>query len=577
MFVFTAKTLTLSMILAFLSVQSFKIINFRSRITHLKDLTSSNLGSDALERPEDENSPEFKEYLKKLLEMQANRAKQGFASPSSGSAAAYMAKLNRIKLERNALRRAGLSDEFIDTSYTPKDYEFAAGEMRDPVISATAAPASGGPRMRGLTEFEIQMAEAVKTRVEELRKMRESGEVPSKSTSSAFVPSAATNSPEIEAKVNEILGLDGISKGPPVETKKPKIDKAISEKNQVTQPTPVPAPAQLQSTPVNKTPSSPAAKKEVTPTDTSKITKAIKNIPQTLQEKPPVATQSKPKQTSNFGRKLDSDELDIAGKALQLLVKHRGGGPFGVGRLEGSDAEDLEKALLEFYQMMQIDTEKVLEGTKKETKMPTAEKTASVQEKTLKPSTLVANVAKPPAETPKPTVQSVKPTKPVAPVVPVTSQEVPVVEQPTVKDVATPSEGPKVMSLAKGIDEFLTDSKSMSLGELSSLRDGVIQLLSLLQNTINDREDVLIRSSPSTPQPTSPPPPIPSTAKAAAAPVGTSGMEQELKIALGMLLKHRGGPGFGHGRLQGEELAQMGVRLRDVAQKLISESMEKNN
>jgi hypothetical protein len=43
---------------------------------------TGSLGSDLLERPEDENSPEFKEYLRSLLTMQANRAKSGFAAPS---------------------------------------------------------------------------------------------------------------------------------------------------------------------------------------------------------------------------------------------------------------------------------------------------------------------------------------------------------------------------------------------------------------------------------------------------------------------------------------------------------------
>jgi hypothetical protein len=35
------------------------------------------VGSDVLERPEDENSPEFRDYLKNLMKMQANRARSG--------------------------------------------------------------------------------------------------------------------------------------------------------------------------------------------------------------------------------------------------------------------------------------------------------------------------------------------------------------------------------------------------------------------------------------------------------------------------------------------------------------------
>jgi uncharacterized protein YoaH (UPF0181 family) len=39
-------------------------------------------------------------------------------------------------------------------------------------------------------------------------------------------------------------------------------------------------------------------------------------------------------------------------------------------------------------------------------------------------------------------------------------------------------------------------------------------------------------------------------------------LEQDVKLALGLLLKHRGGPGFGHGRLVGRELDLMAAKLR---------------
>jgi hypothetical protein len=83
------------------------------------------MGSDALQRPEDENSPEFKEYLKMLLKMQANRARTGHGSPSSGSSDAYIAKLSRLKVEKIARFRAGLPDEALDLSYKPEDYAAA--------------------------------------------------------------------------------------------------------------------------------------------------------------------------------------------------------------------------------------------------------------------------------------------------------------------------------------------------------------------------------------------------------------------------------------------------------------------
>ena len=41
------------------------------------DFTLKSMGSDQIARPSDEDSPEFKEYLKALLKMQATRAKSG--------------------------------------------------------------------------------------------------------------------------------------------------------------------------------------------------------------------------------------------------------------------------------------------------------------------------------------------------------------------------------------------------------------------------------------------------------------------------------------------------------------------
>lgn len=48
--------------------------------------------------------------------------------------------------------------------------------------------------------------------------------------------------------------------------------------------------------------------------------------------------------------------------------------------------------------------------------------------------------------------------------------------------------------------------------------------------------------------------------------------EKTLKLALGLLLKHRGGPGFGHGRLQGKELQLMDTTLRSAASILQNEA-----
>lgn len=97
-------------------------ITNRKYATVLRAEVISSMGSDALVRPDDEDSPEFKEYLRNLQKMMANRAKTGFSSPSSQSADAYLAKLQRLKLEKLARFKAGLPDIQLDTSYKPEDY-----------------------------------------------------------------------------------------------------------------------------------------------------------------------------------------------------------------------------------------------------------------------------------------------------------------------------------------------------------------------------------------------------------------------------------------------------------------------
>ena len=48
--------------------------------------------------------------------------------------------------------------------------------------------------------------------------------------------------------------------------------------------------------------------------------------------------------------------------------------------------------------------------------------------------------------------------------------------------------------------------------------------------------------------------------------------EKDIKITLGLLLKHRGGPGFGHGRLQGNELLLLENNLKNITKQLLIEA-----
>jgi hypothetical protein len=50
--------------------------------------------------------------------------------------------------------------------------------------------------------------------------------------------------------------------------------------------------------------------------------------------------------------------------------------------------------------------------------------------------------------------------------------------------------------------------------------------------------------------------------------------KKSLNVALGLLLKHRGGPGFGHGRLDGHELELLETSLRKASSIMARETQE---
>ena len=127
--------------------------------------------------------------------------------------------------------------------------------------------------------------------------------------------------------------------------------------------------------------------------------------------------------------------------------------------------------------------------------------------------------------------------------------------------------------------------------ELDGLRDGIIQCLGLIQTEIMSRpvSQPMPNTMAAAPVPVAqiaPPAPVQAVASVAAsvaapvaAPVAIAAPapvsvddDRERKIGLGLLLKHRGGPGFGHGRLVGRELEKMEETLRAVAQKLVAEA-----
>jgi hypothetical protein len=214
--------------------------------------------------------------------------------------------------------------------------------------------------------------------------------------------------------------------------------------------------------------------------DKANVPVAVTQAPITIVETPKVP-----------GRKLELEELDTAARALQLLVRHRGGGentvdddnvsasinlfntwagPFGVGRLQGAEAAELAQALREVQAMLRRDSLELSVNAE-----PFVSASSSAPEALVVPKQAVA-VA------PKVDVVKVDAPRPApAPPAPV---QAPAIVLPS---VASSSEQPKVVTIAQGLDEFLFDAKQISTQDLEGLRDGIIHCLGLIQGEILSR------------------------------------------------------------------------------------------
>ena len=134
--------------------------------------------------------------------------------------------------------------------------------------------------------------------------------------------------------------------------------------------------------------------------------------------------------------------------------------------------------------------------------------------------------------------------------------------------------------IALGLNTFLENPKAASVEEMGSLRDGLIQILGMLTQEISQRPTTGLPSDGQTAVMT-PQRGARDVASMEAAERITSinsassenDIESELRVGLGLLLKHRGGPGFGHGRLEGVELDSLENRLRSITKKLREEVM----
>lgn len=318
-------------------------------------------------------------------------------------------------------------------------------------------------------------------------------------------------------------------------------------------------------------PEPPAKQSAGAPQVSSSFREVVENAKKNLAS---VSAKSSQQPAKAEGRKLDLAELDVAATALQLLVRHRGGGPFGSGRLEGKEAEELGTSLKAALAMLQKDASSSESTTapapsKSSVEMASSPATTS---RSIAPSPVAAGNTKP---TPSTTPQ-VPPLK--AAVAAPTPMPAPVAEKPkAAKSMVSASEGAaaapggmKVVTIAEGLDSFLLAPKEVSTEDLKGLRDGIIHCLGLIQ------AEILSRPLEQPVQPSS----------ATAASVGSSptasktapllsegeSLDKQLKVAMGLLLKHRGGPSFGHGRLQGEELSNLEQRLQTLAGTFLEES-----
>jgi hypothetical protein len=158
---------------------------------------------------------------------------------------------------------------------------------------------------------------------------------------------------------------------------------------------------------------------------------------------------------------------------------------------------------------------------------------------------------------------------------------------------ASPAAVDENVPIAVGLDQFLSEPKKMDVEELSALRDGLIQVLGMLAGEIASRPPAPVGAAAAggaaVAASASDAPNLPAKAtleeatQRIASSMTSSGGRQggsdatrEAKLALGLLLKHRGGPGFGHGRLDGRDLQMLEEKLRSVASTLEKEAAAAN-
>ena len=158
----------------------------------------------------------------------------------------------------------------------------------------------------------------------------------------------------------------------------------------------------------------------------------------------PAAVAAKPVET---GRELRIDELELMAKSLQLLVKHRGGGPFGAGRLQSvKDIANLEINLLDTVKMLTA-ADGVVASTKVPVAAPVKQAPVAVKQVPVQaPAPVPVRAAAPaPAPVPVRAPAPVPVAAPVAVAAPVQTR----MQAPMEEDDSAPK------TIAQGLDQFL--------------------------------------------------------------------------------------------------------------------------
>ena len=178
----------------------------------------------------------------------------------------------------------------------------------------------------------------------------------------------------------------------------------------------------------------------------------------------PVATP-----VASAGKEPRADEMELMARSLQMLVKHRGGGPFGPGRLQSQkDIEDMEKTLLSTVEML-----KRLDGVVRPAPVPVAVAAPVPVRVTPAPAPVQQKVV-----TPAPVTRVAPP--PPAPVAVPAAVSAPV-HVPQQARVVQEEEEEAPMTIAQGLNQFLSAPQLRS-SEVSAFSYLVFPLLQTHQS-----------------------------------------------------------------------------------------------